>query len=364
MRPLSPTALTREPSWSIHTVGTSTMRWPRLGGRGQQVDVEQQVARAQARQDVARPRRGAGPSRRTACRGRAGRAGAGRAKREAGAGQPPRERAGAPAAPPPGWRRVAIAPSACSAASARRMQLLRRRRAVGVDEAHEVGVGAPEGLGDHPALAELRVLEQLDAVVVVRVGLHDLRRAVAAVVHRDEEPVSGSGQRVAVRAERAADPVLLVVRGHDDVQAQAVLPSRGRSWGQGFIRRPARRSRELRKWRSALDYGPAEGGIRGRLPILTNTKHERARPHTTIAAMSDVTVAEEEYLQTLYWLFEAQLPMTGANVARAMQLSAPTVHEMVGRLERDGHITRAPDKAISSPTPGASTRRRSSVATG
>jgi DtxR family Mn-dependent transcriptional regulator len=63
--------------------------------------------------------------------------------------------------------------------------------------------------------------------------------------------------------------------------------------------------------------------------------------------MSDVTVAEEEYLQTLYWLFEAKLPMTGANVARAMQLSAPTVHEMVGRLERDGHITRAPDKAIS-----------------
>ena len=32
--------------------------------------------------------------------------------------------------------------------------------------------------------------------------------------------------------------------------------------------------------------------------------------------------------------------MTGANVARAMQLSAPTVHEMVGRLERDGYITR------------------------
>ena len=32
--------------------------------------------------------------------------------------------------------------------------------------------------------------------------------------------------------------------------------------------------------------------------------------------------------------------MTAANVARAMQLSAPTVHEMVGRLERDGYITR------------------------
>ena len=59
------------------------------------------------------------------------------------------------------------------------------------------------------------------------------------------------------------------------------------------------------------------------------------------------TVAEEEYLQTIFWLQEAGLPMTGANVARAMQLSAPTVHEMVGRLERDGYITRAADKSIS-----------------
>ena len=59
------------------------------------------------------------------------------------------------------------------------------------------------------------------------------------------------------------------------------------------------------------------------------------------------TVAEEEYLQTLFWLQEAGLPMTGANVARAMQLSPPTVHEMVGRLERDGYITRGDDKSIS-----------------
>ena len=63
--------------------------------------------------------------------------------------------------------------------------------------------------------------------------------------------------------------------------------------------------------------------------------------------MADATVAEEEYLQTIFWLHEAGLPMTGANVARAMQLSAPTVHEMVGRLERDGYITRGTDKSIS-----------------
>src|SRR5206468_12576717 len=65
------------------------------------------------------------------------------------------------------------------------------------------------------------------------------------------------------------------------------------------------------------------------------------------------TVAEEEYLQSLFWLQEAGLPMTGANVARAMQLSAPTVHEMVGRLERDGYITRDKDKTIAFTATGA-----------
>jgi DtxR family transcriptional regulator, Mn-dependent transcriptional regulator len=63
-------------------------------------------------------------------------------------------------------------------------------------------------------------------------------------------------------------------------------------------------------------------------------------------ASDHATVAEEEYLQTIFWLQEAGLPMTGANVARAMQLSAPTVHEMIGRLERDGYITRGSDKAL------------------
>jgi DtxR family Mn-dependent transcriptional regulator len=65
------------------------------------------------------------------------------------------------------------------------------------------------------------------------------------------------------------------------------------------------------------------------------------------------TVAEEEYLQILFWLQEAGLPMTGANVARAMQLSAPTVHEMVGRLERDGYVTRGGDKVIAFTPDGA-----------
>ncbi len=59
------------------------------------------------------------------------------------------------------------------------------------------------------------------------------------------------------------------------------------------------------------------------------------------------TVAEEDYLQTLFWLFEAGLPMTGANVARATRLSAPTVSEMMGRLQRDGYIVRDAGRTIS-----------------
>ena len=58
------------------------------------------------------------------------------------------------------------------------------------------------------------------------------------------------------------------------------------------------------------------------------------------------TVAEEEYLQTMFWLQEAGLPITGANIARAMQVSAPTVHEMIGRLETDGYVSRADDKSL------------------
>src|ERR1700720_1923017 len=70
-------------------------------------------------------------------------------------------------------------------------------------------------------------------------------------------------------------------------------------------------------------------------------------------ASASATVAEEEYLQSLFWLQEAGLAMTGANVARAMQLSAPTVHEMIGRLERDGYITRGEDRVIAFTDSGA-----------
>ncbi len=58
------------------------------------------------------------------------------------------------------------------------------------------------------------------------------------------------------------------------------------------------------------------------------------------------TVAEQEYLEIMFWMEEAGLPMTGANIARAMQLSPPTVHEMVGRLVDDGYVDRKPDKSL------------------
>jgi DtxR family Mn-dependent transcriptional regulator len=63
-------------------------------------------------------------------------------------------------------------------------------------------------------------------------------------------------------------------------------------------------------------------------------------------AEHEVTPAEQEYLESLFWLYEAGLPMSGANLARAMRLSAPTVHEMLGRLERDGFIERTDGRKI------------------
>ena len=76
------------------------------------------------------------------------------------------------------------------------------------------------------------------------------------------------------------------------------------------------------------------------------------------------TVAEQEYLEIMFWIEEAGLPMTGANIARAMQLSPPTVHEMVGRLVDDGYVERNPTSRSPSPSPAASTPATSSAATG
>src|SRR5919202_2551245 len=69
-------------------------------------------------------------------------------------------------------------------------------------------------------------------------------------------------------------------------------------------------------------------------------------------SQEQATPAEDEYLQTIFWLEEAGLPITGANVARALQVAPPTVHEMVGRLEADGYITRDADRSLVFTTDG------------
>src|ERR1700744_2281307 len=58
------------------------------------------------------------------------------------------------------------------------------------------------------------------------------------------------------------------------------------------------------------------------------------------------SAAEQEYLESLFWLYEAGFPMTGANLARAMQLSAPTVSEMLRRLQTRGYIDRPDGRTI------------------
>ena len=64
------------------------------------------------------------------------------------------------------------------------------------------------------------------------------------------------------------------------------------------------------------------------------------------APVLELSAAEQEYLESLFWLYEAGFPMTGANLARAMQLSPPTVHEMLRRLERGGWISRPSSRSI------------------
>ena len=70
---------------------------------------------------------------------------------------------------------------------------------------------------------------------------------------------------------------------------------------------------------------------------MSGTSHE---------ASEHATEGEEHYLETIFWLEEAGLPITGANIARAQQVSPPTVHEMVGRLERDGFVSRKKDRSL------------------
>ena len=74
----------------------------------------------------------------------------------------------------------------------------------------------------------------------------------------------------------------------------------------------------------------------------------------------ELSAAEQEYLESLFWLYEAGFPMTGANLARAMQLSPPTVSEILRRLEKNGWISRPSSRVIEF-TPSGRTRAEAVV---
>jgi DtxR family Mn-dependent transcriptional regulator len=61
---------------------------------------------------------------------------------------------------------------------------------------------------------------------------------------------------------------------------------------------------------------------------------------------STLTEAVQEYLESLYWLGEAGIEPTPTNLARAMQVSPPSVTGMVRRLEAEGLVARGPGTRI------------------
>ncbi|HYT26486.1 MAG TPA: metal-dependent transcriptional regulator [Actinomycetota bacterium] len=67
--------------------------------------------------------------------------------------------------------------------------------------------------------------------------------------------------------------------------------------------------------------------------------------------------AIQEYLEALYWLHEAGIECSPTNLSRAMQVSPPSVTEMVRKLEVEGLVTRGPGKRISLTEPGEQVAR-------
>ena len=56
--------------------------------------------------------------------------------------------------------------------------------------------------------------------------------------------------------------------------------------------------------------------------------------------------ATQEYLESIYWLYEAGIDRTQANLARALQVSQPSASEMLRRLTDDGLVSRDEHKLI------------------
>jgi DtxR family Mn-dependent transcriptional regulator len=71
-------------------------------------------------------------------------------------------------------------------------------------------------------------------------------------------------------------------------------------------------------------------------------RHAASRRH---ARRVDET--RQEYLEAIYWLHEAGIERSPTNLSRALQVSPPSVTEMVRTLEHEELVTRAKNKRIS-----------------
>ena len=62
--------------------------------------------------------------------------------------------------------------------------------------------------------------------------------------------------------------------------------------------------------------------------------------------MEHLSEATQEYLESIYWLYEAGIDRTQANLARALHVSQPSASEMLRRMSDDGLVERDEHKLI------------------
>jgi DtxR family Mn-dependent transcriptional regulator len=62
--------------------------------------------------------------------------------------------------------------------------------------------------------------------------------------------------------------------------------------------------------------------------------------------MESLSEATQEYLESIYWLYESGIERTQANLARALRVSQPSASEMLKRMTNDGLVERDDHKRI------------------
>src|SRR5437868_12432784 len=62
--------------------------------------------------------------------------------------------------------------------------------------------------------------------------------------------------------------------------------------------------------------------------------------------MESLSEATQEYLESIYWLYESGIERTQANLARALQVSQPSASEMLKRMADDELVSRDDHKLI------------------